>query len=154
MRCGPVSVPIPANVHPCIATLPLSLSDKTVTDYLMGDAEPLTKGKGHQPYEVRSWIATGLFFTVLMNIGLVVAVAKHCKCLMKVWLVQAAVWCVMGVYLTILNTFGSRVPLYGSGALSVLGVMLYVFFMGLVAIFHEVGNRLDTHSTGSTESLI
>lgn len=146
----------PSTIHHCTFT------DHTVTAYLLpsvkAEPPPPLLTKGHQPYEVRSWIATGLFFTVLLNVGLLVGVAKQCKCLLRVWLAQAGVWVVLGVYLTILHTFGTRVPLYGQGVLAFFGALLYVFFMVLVWIFHEVGDKLETvirtHRLGSADDLI
>lgn len=114
-----------------------------MTNYLLQNIEVLEKSK-HQPYELRSFIATCLICVVLINVGLLVGVAKQCKVLLKVWLVQAGVMCFLGVYLTILETFGSRVPLYGEGVLTFFGVLLYLFVMGLVWIFHERGEDLET----------
>lgn len=79
---------------------------------------------------------------VLINIGLLVGVWKHCNIPLKVWLVKAFAMCVLGVYQTILNTFGTYTPLYGVGVLNFLAVDLYVLTMILVWIFHERGNEL------------
>ena len=119
----------------------------------------LEKGKNHhQPYQLLSFIATCLIMVVLVHIGLVVGVAKNCRILLKLWLVVAAGLCFMGVYLTILNTFGTYNPLYGTGVLYFFSTMLYVFFMGLVWIYHERGEDLETvirtHPLGSHDDLM
>lgn len=105
--------------------------------------QSLSKSK-HQPYEVLSLIATLLIFVVLINIGLLVGMAKRCKCLLRVWLGQAGLMCFAGVYLTILTTFGTLQPQYVSGVLAFLGVLIHVFFIVLVWIFHERGHELET----------
>lgn len=126
---------------------------------MLGEVFPLELTKSHhKPYEAMSWVATGLFFTVLINIGLAVGIARQCKVLMKLWIVHGVVMCVLGVYLTILNTFGTYSPLWGHGAMTFLSVILYTIMIVLVAIFHDKGDMLVTavnsHHAESQQNLI
>lgn len=98
----------------------------------------------HQPYQLLSFITTCLIFVVLGHIGLIIGIAKHCNFLLKIWLAQAAALVFLGVYLTILTTFGTYTPQYGRGVGYFFATWIYVIFMVLVWIFHERGTDLET----------
>lgn len=114
-----------------------TLPDETLSDYAV---EPLPLCMSQN--QALSWIATGLIVSMHINAGLVWAVTKHCKWIMKVWLVQAAVWCVIFVYIGVLSAFGQPEPDYGKVVVVAIGYIIYVVFIVLVAIFHEVGHLL------------
>lgn len=108
--------------------------------------------------QVLSWMATGLIISMHINAGLVWAVTKHCKWVMKVWLVHAAVWCVICVYIGVLNAFGQAEPDYEKVVVVVIGYIFYGLFIVLVGIFHEVGHwlyvPLNTNAVEHREYLI
>lgn len=122
------------------------------------EAVQLTKGSHHKPYTTQAFIITCEIFILFGHIALIVGVVKNCKFLLRIWLVLALGLCFVGIYLTILDTFGTYSPQYGTGVGIFFLVILYVFFMVLVWVHHQRGHEMETvirtHRIPSTEDLV
>lgn len=111
------------------------------------DQQPDLLGKSHhkhKPYELLSFIATCMILNTFIHLGLLIGTVKRCKCLLKLWIVDAFILSFLGLYLAILTTFGTHKPQYGQGFGYLFATFVNLLFIFFVWVLHERGDELET----------